>query len=53
MMSGQLRLIILESDFIEASFSVLDWELLELYWTFIEMVKFGKLPTSSIRWLGS
>jgi hypothetical protein len=37
----------LESDFIEASFSDPDWESRDLHSTFIEMVKYGKLRTLS------
>jgi hypothetical protein len=45
-MSGDLRDIMLESDFIEASFNDLDWTSIMLD-TFIEMAKYGKLRTLS------
>jgi hypothetical protein len=47
MTSGELRLILLESDFIEASFNDLDWNLISMRDTFAEMVKYGNLRTSS------
>jgi hypothetical protein len=47
MTSGELRRILLESDFIEASFNDPDWNLIGMQVTFAEMVKYGKLRTSS------
>jgi hypothetical protein len=45
--SGELRLILLESNFIEASFNDPDWNLFAKGDTFAEMVKYGKLHSLS------
>jgi hypothetical protein len=46
MTSGELRRILLESNFIEASFNDPDWNLF-MQITFGEIVKYGNLRTSS------